>query len=95
MNMQRLFYYICQQIKESKKSLFKRNVYLRKGVKFMKNVPKNASERAFQENFVNELKKYKWYNFTQFFNLVNVGFADIRSVFPNLLHVFRSNPVLD
>ena len=26
----------------------------------MKNVPKNASERAFQENFVNELKKYKW-----------------------------------
>lgn len=26
----------------------------------MKNLPKNASERAFQENFVNELKKYKW-----------------------------------
>jgi type I restriction enzyme R subunit len=26
----------------------------------MSNVPKNASERAFQENFVNELKKYKW-----------------------------------
>lgn len=26
----------------------------------MSNVPKNASERAFQENFVNELIKYKW-----------------------------------
>ncbi|ABR47786.1 type I site-specific deoxyribonuclease, HsdR family [Alkaliphilus metalliredigens QYMF] len=26
----------------------------------MSNAPKNASERAFQENFVNELKKYKW-----------------------------------
>ncbi|MBN2651259.1 MAG: type I restriction endonuclease subunit R [Spirochaetales bacterium] len=26
----------------------------------MSNAPKNATERAFQENFVNELKKYKW-----------------------------------
>lgn len=26
----------------------------------MSNAPKNASERAFQENFVNELKLYKW-----------------------------------
>lgn len=26
----------------------------------MSNAPKNASERAFQENFVDELKKYKW-----------------------------------
>jgi len=26
----------------------------------MSNTPKNASERAFQDNFVNELKKYKW-----------------------------------
>ncbi|EPY2306202.1 type I restriction endonuclease subunit R, EcoR124 family [Clostridium sporogenes] len=26
----------------------------------MSNVPKNASERAFQENFVKELEKYKW-----------------------------------
>ena len=26
----------------------------------MSNAPKNASERAFQENFVKELEKYKW-----------------------------------
>lgn len=26
----------------------------------MSNTPKNASERTFQDNFVNELKKYKW-----------------------------------
>ncbi len=26
----------------------------------MSNTPKNASERAFQDNFVSELKKYKW-----------------------------------
>lgn len=26
----------------------------------MSNAPKNASERTFQDNFVNELKKYKW-----------------------------------
>lgn len=26
----------------------------------MSNAPKNASERAFQENFVKELNKYKW-----------------------------------
>lgn len=26
----------------------------------MSNAPKNATERTFQENFVNELKKYKW-----------------------------------
>lgn len=26
----------------------------------MSNAPKNASEKAFQENFVDELKKYKW-----------------------------------
>ena len=26
----------------------------------MSNAPKNASERTFQENFVTELKKYKW-----------------------------------
>jgi type I restriction enzyme R subunit len=26
----------------------------------MSNTPKNASERAFQDNFVNELEKYKW-----------------------------------
>ena len=26
----------------------------------MSNAPKNASEKAFQENFVKELEKYKW-----------------------------------
>ena len=26
----------------------------------MSNTPKNASERAFQDNFVKELQKYKW-----------------------------------
>lgn len=26
----------------------------------MSNTPKNASEKVFQENYVNELKKYKW-----------------------------------
>ena len=32
----------------------------KKGAKSMSNTPKNASERAFQDNFVSELKKYKW-----------------------------------
>ena len=26
----------------------------------MSNAPKNASEKAFQENFVKKLEKYKW-----------------------------------
>ncbi len=26
----------------------------------MSNTPKSASEKAFQENFVKELQKYKW-----------------------------------
>ena len=26
----------------------------------MSNTPKNASERTFQENFVGELRKYRW-----------------------------------
>lgn len=34
--------------------------FLYKGVTQMSNAPKNASEKAFQENFVNELNKYKW-----------------------------------